>query len=274
MVKRSVIWNLPKDELRTLVEKSNTFASILRHFGLTNKGRNTDTLKRRLRYENIDYSHIPQGPSASRGRANFVREAMPNEQVFVKHSTYGRTHLRHRVIKDSLIPYECSICKNNGTWMEKTLTLRLDHINGISDDHRLSNLRFLCPNCDSQTDTFGGKNINFNRSRQKHCCEDCGINTKGYSKLCHRCARRKGKIPSKDELQKLVLAMPITHVGKIFGVSDKAVHKWCTRLNVRKMPFGHWNRGNIPGSNPGGVANYEEPEPVPSSVVTRRRVLS
>lgn len=39
------------------------------------------------------------------------------------------------------------------------LTLQLDHINRVNNDHRLTNLRFLCPNCHSQTDTYAGKNM-------------------------------------------------------------------------------------------------------------------
>lgn len=35
-------------------------------------------------------------------------------------------------------------------------TLGLDHKNGR--DHRPENLRWVCPNCDSQSDTFCGRN--------------------------------------------------------------------------------------------------------------------
>ena len=58
--------------------------------------------------------------------------------------------------------YKCSgkDCCNKGEWLGKPLVLQLDHINGVRDDHRLENLRFLCPNCHSQTDTYGGKNSN------------------------------------------------------------------------------------------------------------------
>ncbi len=55
--------------------------------------------------------------------------------------------------KYNLLEYKCDICSID-TWNGKKLPLDLDHINGINDDHRKDNLRYLCPNCHSQTDTF------------------------------------------------------------------------------------------------------------------------
>lgn len=43
-------------------------------------------------------------------------------------------------------------------WNNKALSLQLDHINGVNTDNRVENLRWLCPNCHSQTDTYGSKN--------------------------------------------------------------------------------------------------------------------
>ena len=77
--------------------------------------------------------------------------------MFVENSTSGRSNVRRRLIVDKLIEYWCAECDNKGTHNGKILSLQLDHVNGINNDDRLSNLRFLCPNCHSQTDTFAGK---------------------------------------------------------------------------------------------------------------------
>ena len=78
--------------------------------------------------------------------------------VLVKNSPYVLTSLvRQRLINQGIIKYEC-LCGNKGEWMGKKITLQLDHINGDNKDHRKENLRFLCPNCHSQTRTYGSKN--------------------------------------------------------------------------------------------------------------------
>ena len=81
------------------------------------------------------------------------------EDILVENSTYtNRTALKERLIKEKILEYKCAICGNEGIWNGNPLTLQLDHINGINNDHRIKNLRFLCPNCHSQTETFSGRN--------------------------------------------------------------------------------------------------------------------
>lgn len=63
--------------------------------------------------------------------------------------------------------YKCIIC-GISEWQNKTLVLITDHINGIPDDWRLDNLRLICPNCDSQTDTYKSKNKGHGRPYRKN----------------------------------------------------------------------------------------------------------
>lgn len=69
----------------------------------------------------------------------------------------ARRTVRKRLLEEGILRHECYECGITH-WFGKALTLQLDHINGINDDNRIENLRMLCPNCHSQTDTFSGKN--------------------------------------------------------------------------------------------------------------------
>lgn len=95
---------------------------------------------------------------------------LTNEDVFVVNSTYARHHIKRRIIEQQLVPYVCAECDNDGNHNGKPLVLQLDHINGVNDDNRLENLRFLCPNCHSQEDTYAAKNRkNAARKPKRYC---------------------------------------------------------------------------------------------------------
>lgn len=53
---------------------------------------------------------------------------------------------------------KCDICGLDNIWCDKKLVFVLDHIDGDSSNNNRNNLRMICPNCDSQTDTFKSKN--------------------------------------------------------------------------------------------------------------------
>lgn len=76
----------------------------------------------------------------------------------------GNCYLK-RIIKEyNLLEYKCTEC-NITKWNNKELTLELDHIDGQAHNCKIENLRFLCPNCHSQTDTFRGKSINTGKKK-------------------------------------------------------------------------------------------------------------
>lgn len=81
------------------------------------------------------------------------------EEILIKDSFYRNINsLKKRLIDEKKLEYKCAFCGNTGEWNGKSLVLELDHINGHNLDHRIENLRFLCPNCHSQTDTYSGRN--------------------------------------------------------------------------------------------------------------------
>lgn len=54
--------------------------------------------------------------------------------------------------------YKCSDCGTGDSWNNKPLTLQIDHIDGNNKNNLIENLRYLCPNCHTQTETWGVRN--------------------------------------------------------------------------------------------------------------------
>lgn len=156
------IYKLSDEQFVELLKKSSTISEVLFKLGYTVKGNSWgySQVKRRMDDLNLDYS-IFKGKSAviKITKLNNVRK----EDILKENCKHQRTVLRRYVIKNNLIPYKCAICGCT-EWQGKTLSLELDHINGINNDNRLENLRFLCPNCHSQTSTYGSRNQQVNSS--------------------------------------------------------------------------------------------------------------
>ena len=164
--KRSPIWKISRDEFVKLVNESSSTTEILAFFGLENKGGNNRTLWNRISAEGIDVTTLKEKTYQNRTEAlKKSNQKLPNERVFCKNSTYNRTHLKNRIIKENLIPYVCAACGLGAEWQGKPLTLHLEHKNGKNDDNELRNLCFLCPNCHSQTETYSGRNIKLLKKR-------------------------------------------------------------------------------------------------------------
>ena len=158
---------------------------ILDECGLPGSGAYA-TIRRRMKLEGLDYKAFAK---ASLGRRQ-KKAKIPLTEVMVEESTYRRHLLKRRVIEEGLIEYRCAECGLDPEWRGKPLTLVIDHINGINNDHRRENLRFLCPNCNSQTPTFAGRNIgagsNSNGSNKR--CLDCETEIWRTSVRCQKCA--------------------------------------------------------------------------------------
>ena len=135
------------------------------------------------------------------------RKRVPLKEILIENSTYPRGHLKNRLIKKGLFKNFCSNCGMPPEWDGKPLVMVIDHINGIRNDHRLKNLRLLCPNCNSQTSTFCGKNDALIKS---HYCVKCGEKCKGASKtrlciLCGNPPRYKVQPEDRPDREELLL---------------------------------------------------------------------
>jgi 5-methylcytosine-specific restriction endonuclease McrA len=77
----------------------------------------------------------------------------------------SRTNIKQRLLRAGLLDNRCQEC-GVSEWLGERLTIQIDHANGIRDDYRLENLRMLCPNCHSQTPTYGGRNARLRRLQE------------------------------------------------------------------------------------------------------------
>lgn len=91
---------------------------------------------------------------------------MSAEQIMVKGVNRHREHLV-RALEEKGIKYQCALCHLDPTWNKQPLTLDVDHIDGDHSNNEFSNLRFLCPNCHSQTPTNGFKRRHSEKTKRK-----------------------------------------------------------------------------------------------------------
>lgn len=69
---------------------------------------------------------------------------------------YQTYKLKLRLYEEGLKQNKCEECGIE-KWQNKIIECELDHVDGNRSNHRLENLRILCPNCHSQTPTFRSK---------------------------------------------------------------------------------------------------------------------
>ena len=84
------------------------------------------------------------------------RKKIPNFDELLANRKGRSSWIRKFVLRNDLIDYRCQLCDID-EWCDTPLTLDLDHIDGDPSNNNLVNLRFLCPNCHSQTPTYSNK---------------------------------------------------------------------------------------------------------------------
>lgn len=150
------IYKLTDREFIDLVKSSLNISEVLFKLGYTTVGNSWgySQVKKRMQDLNLTGRDF-RGKSAI---VNNIKKAeIKPEDLFKENCNHQRHVIRSYIIRHNMLPYKCAIC-GISEWNGKTLSLELDHINGINNDNRLENLRFLCPNCHSQTDTYGARN--------------------------------------------------------------------------------------------------------------------
>ena len=220
------IYSIPDELFIQLIHDSSSIKEVCEKLGYTNVGGGVNQLfKQRCEELEIDWQHSFNSTRKTPRKLTF-------EQVFCKDSSVTQTTLREWYKKGEYSDYCCAIC-GISEWHEQPLSLRLDHIDGNNHNNVLSNLRWLCPNCDSQQETYCGRNIK-QKIPQKFCV-DCGKpitsdSTKNVKRCLECSAKHQRKVkdrPSKEVLFNQLCESSFVAVGRLYNVSDNAIRKWC-----------------------------------------------
>jgi hypothetical protein len=230
-----------KEELESMLKQSSCLNDLMHRIGYKCVNGNAGKIvKKRLDLLGIDYSKFKL-VSQNREKRTF-------ENSFCKNSTASQNYIKKRFRELYTEEYKCAICGLPAEWEGKPLTLTLDHINGDHNDNRLENLRWVCPNCDRQLDTFAGKNTksyvdefksSLKREFNQAYCIDCGKPVSYGALRCVQCQsiknRKIDKRPSRETLKDLIRSQAFTVIGNNYGVSDNTIRKWCESYNLPSL---------------------------------------
>jgi len=215
--KRSLIYKLPNDQFKKLLIESKTYSDVCRSFGISNRGGNIATIKRRITQEGLQglVDHFNDNAKFARiPKSLNVNEALTKH--FIKNSETPTNNLKKYIKRYNLLKERC-VCGLTNNWQNQKLVLQLDHINGDRRDNRLENLRFLCPNCHSQTPNYAGR-------KPKKAFREWRKDP--------RPKNRKVVRPDKEQLQNLLNENSFVQIAKMYGVSDNAIRRWCKSYSL------------------------------------------
>lgn len=236
-----------KEDYETAVKASSSISDMCRFFNILPMGGNFDTMKHSIAKYELDTSHFT------------IPVALQDN--------HGKQFSRNKNNKRILIEKYGYVCSNSdcklSEWEGKELVLQVDHIDGQNTNDSIDNLRLLCPNCHSETETFCMPANN--KSLKNHTC-DCGQNISRSATICNICLNIKNlpnftvippKKYKKTELEEIAKdCYSYTQVLKKLNKRGGGAHRILINailyyeIDVSHFTGQSWNKGKSLKENP------------------------
>ncbi|MEK9520700.1 HNH endonuclease [Streptomyces venezuelae] len=145
-----------REVLAEAVADSTNMNDVLRRLGVEVVGGQHTHISRRIKAFGIDTSHFRMPSRRGEPRRPRTPEALLVQQSGPRSRRITSDRLAW-AMTESGVRKRCALCGTGTEWRGRPLPLEIDHVDGDWRNNRIDNLRFVCPNCHSTTDTYRGR---------------------------------------------------------------------------------------------------------------------
>jgi len=229
-MRKDKVWNIEKEFLQKTIDESSSYREICEKLNLIYSRTQLKMIYYRTQVEELSLIKFRENYKKIKGGWNGKKYKL--DEILIINSKYLHTsNLKSRLFGVGIFENKCSECGIT-EWNGKEIVCQLDHINGVSNDNRIENLRILCPNCHTQTETYSNKRFKKIKEK-KHLiyCKNCKNESNGKV-FCDSCqekisfSNRKIDRPNLEKLLEDIKELGYSGTGRKYGVSDNAIRKW------------------------------------------------